>query len=191
MMIKSLATASVAMLLVVPLAANAAKPTPVTIVDPVVSVEVANADPIPVTGAVSGNVEVTNDMVNTPYAASQSGSFVDGNLAPFNFDVPDGMRLIVETITVRYALDASGNAVTQMRIGSSDGLPSGEIALQQQGAIADVFGTKYWIVGNYTGKLRINSAPGMTDELQLYSRLPETADGTANMLVAGYLVPLP
>jgi hypothetical protein len=52
MLIKSLATTSVAVLLIAPLAANADKPTPVTVVNPVVPVEISNSDPIPV--SVSG-----------------------------------------------------------------------------------------------------------------------------------------
>ncbi len=190
MLTKSFTTATVAILLIASNTANAEKPTPVTVVDPVVPVEVSNADPIPVTGAVSGNVQVTNDMVSTPYLASRSGAFgAGGNPGPFSFDVPDGMRLIVETITVRYALDAPANAVTQMSVWTPGGFfASGEIALQQQGAVADIFGTKYWIVGSHTGKLRINAAPGREDELTLFSRVD--TGGTANMLVAGYLVPL-
>jgi len=167
--------------------------TPVQVVNTV-------ANPVPVTGSVSGDVSVIsgridatvlNDVVTTPYLVSRSGAFGAGSLAPFGFDVPDGMRLIVETITVRYALDSPGNAVTQMSIWTASGFfASGEIALQQQGDIADVFGTKYWLVGTHTGKLRIDAAAGRQDELTLFSRLP-TVSGTANMLVAGYLVPVP
>ena len=49
MFMKSLAMTSVVVLLVGPFAANAEKPSQVTIVDPVVPVEVLNSDPIPVT----------------------------------------------------------------------------------------------------------------------------------------------
>jgi hypothetical protein len=58
MLMKSLATTSVAVLLIAPLAANAEKPSPV---------EVVNADPIPVVGTVSSDdttVELFDDFLN-------------------------------------------------------------------------------------------------------------------------------
>jgi hypothetical protein len=170
---------------------------------PSTPVQVVNTatDPVPVTGTVNGDVQVTggrldvtalNDVVNTPYMVSVSGSFVGGDLTPFNFDVPDGMRLIVETITVRYALEAAGNAVTQMGVSTPQGsFWSGEIPLQQQGGIDDIFGTKYWIVGTLSAKLRIDAALGKDNELAVFSRLSTGAIGTANVLVAGYLVAIP
>jgi hypothetical protein len=58
MLKKSLATTTVAVLLIVSLAANADKPAPVVVTNPVLPVEVSNADPIPVTIAGSSGSQL-------------------------------------------------------------------------------------------------------------------------------------
>ena len=167
--------------------------TPVKVVNTV-------ANPGPVTGTLTGEVKVTNslidvaavnDIVNTPYLVSHSSSFIGGDATQFEFDIPDGMRLIVETITVRFALDAPGNAVMQMGVRTATGaIHSGELAVLPQGTITDDFGdSTTWLVGTHPVKLRVNAQAGRDDELILFPRLP-VVNGTANALVAGYLVPI-
>lgn len=158
-------------------------------------------NPVPVTGTVSGEVTLTNgridtavlnDTLNQPYMVSRSGSFVDDDAPWLDFDVPDGKRLIVETITVRFALSGPGAAVMQFSCRQPSGTNAfGEIALQPHGTIVDAFGrATNWIVGTHAMTLRIDAAPGSTDELRLVPRVPVMA-GTLNVLVAGYLVPIP
>ena len=165
-------------------------------------VQVVNdgSNPVPVTGTVTGEVKVTNslidvaavnDIVNTPYMVSHSSSFVGGNASQFEFDIPEGMRLIVETITVRFALETPGNAVLQFRVRATPTLSQfGEIAVLPQGTITDSFGNPTtWLVATHAIKLRLDAQPGRDDELVIVPRLG-VVDGTANAFVAGYLVPI-
>ena len=148
-------------------------------------------NPVPVIGTLTGEVKVADDIVNSPYIVSHSNSFVGGNAAQLEFDIPDGMRLIVETITVRFALETPGSAVAQLGIRTAGGVVrAGELALQPQGTITDDFGTSLtWIVGTHSIKLRVDAQTGRDDELIIFPRFP-VVRGTSNAFVAGYLVPI-
>jgi len=171
-------------------------------------VQVMNApsNPVPVTGVVSGDVKVTgevkvtnsvlnvavlNDIESEPYMVSQSAAFGGGQVPQFKFDVPDGKRLIIETITVRFALDTPSNGLAQFRALAPGGLPvSGDIAMQPQGAITDFGSTKTWLIGTHSIKLRVDANAGKDDEFLIAGRVGNVS-GTTNVFVAGYLVPLP
>ena len=173
-------------------------------VPPSAPVTVVNtpANPIPVTGNIglTGNANVTvtntllsvetlNDVLSTPYMVSRSGAFVPTAFPSesVDFDVPDGKRLIIESMTVRVALEAAGNAVIQF---SARPGAFGELSLQSQGAVADP-DTNFWLTGTHSIKLRIDALAGRTDELVVSLRRPAVLRGTWNVLVSGYLVPLP
>ena len=100
-------------------------------------------NPVPVTGTVTGEVKLTNnlldvavvnDMVTKPYLNNRSLAFSGSDVTSFReFDVPDGMRLIVETITVRVAVRTPGNAIAQFGTQSTEGFfVGGDIAMQPQ-----------------------------------------------------------
>ena len=156
--------------------------TPVVVVNP-------PSNPVPV----NGSVDVSNDVVNTPYLESRSAAFnAQGLNEGLSFDVPDGMRLIVETIAVRVTLNGPGFAAMQFVNRKGAGVPQagGALALLSQGAIEDAFGPLTWLVGSHAIKLRIDAVPETEDELIFFPRLSPVS-GTLNVLVAGYLVPIP
>jgi hypothetical protein len=157
--------------------------------------------PVPVTGTVTGEVKLTNslvdvavvnDVVNKPYMVSRlfniSGGRATGSI---DFDIPDGMRLIVETISVSITLDAPGNAVMQYLTAVGGYSQFGHIPLQPQGTIIDSSGRPgTWIVGMQAITLRLDAQPGKDDEFTLYPTV-SPVDGSGSASVAGYLVPIP
>lgn len=163
----------------------------------------ANPVPVSVQGSlsVSGNVSVTNsvlhvdalnDILNEPYFVSRSGAFgASETFVEKVFDIPDGKRLIIETITVRAALDAPGVAFVQFGYVNAQSVQeSGELSMQAQGTIPGTFVSSFWLAGTHPVKFRVDAVVGKTDELHFFLRR-SAVGGTWNVLVAGYLVPLP
>jgi hypothetical protein len=91
MLSKSFATTTVAMLVIASNAANAEKPTPVTVVDPVLPVEVQNANPIPVAIAGGSGETLYGHSIGT------TCPFLNQCVAVFPA-VPAGKRLEVKFI---------------------------------------------------------------------------------------------
>jgi len=154
-----------------------------------------------VTGTVTGEVKLTNslidaavvnDVVNKPYMVSRLFNIVGGRATGnIDFDIPDGMRLIVETISVSFTLATPGNAVLQYLTSAGGTSQFGFIPLQPQGTIVDSFGqAKSWIVGTQAITLRLDAQPGQDDEFILFPTV-SAVNGTGSASVAGYLVPIP
>jgi hypothetical protein len=161
-----------------------------------VPVAVQGTVPVTVRGQLSGNVSVTNaslrvdalnDILNEPYLQDAASAGV-GGIAALTVDVPDGKRLIVETVTVRAALASVANAVAQFNVA---GGASGDISLQAQGIVSDGGDKYYWLIGVHPMKMRVDAVPGSDHELTFFLRSPVGIDGTWAVFVSGYLVPLP
>jgi hypothetical protein len=169
---------------------------PVTVVN-------TSANPVPVTGSttVSGSVTIANpsltvdalnDTLNEPYIRGGSHSFSPTDLQITEaFDVPDGKRLIVESVTIRSATTANKAVIGQYAILKQ---VSGNVLsiggdLSMTPAQGPIDGN-YWSVGTHPIKLRIDAVPGVDHELNFYLQC-DACDGTINVSVAGYLVPLP
>ena len=112
MLSKSFATTTVAMLVIASNTANAEKPTPVTVVNPVVPVEVSNADPIPVSISGSGQAFQVGTV---PTGFSGSSGFAD--LAT----VPADKVLVVEYVSAWINAAEAGGLLSV----SLTGLPGG------------------------------------------------------------------
>ena len=145
------------------------------------------AEPVPVTG----EVEVLNDSLYQPYIKTGAFFLANGvSLAELPFDVPDGKRLILETVAVqanvqpgqkvRISLDSQvAPAINKYVIG---------VLPVQLGAI---IGSEYYIA-NQPFKLRQDWFSGSHDEI-LVRMLRDSSAGDASLLVTiyGYLVDSP
>ena len=145
------------------------------------------AEPVPVTGT----VEVVNDALYQPYI-KQAGVIINsGTQLQVAFDVPDGKRLILETVAVqasvpstqkvRVSLDAQVNpAINQYVIGF--------LSVQSPGPID---GFEYY-VANQPFKLRQDWFQNSNAEI-LVRMIRDSSSGEASLLVTvyGYLVDSP
>lgn len=153
------------------------------------------AKPVPVTGtvAVTGTptVEVVNDALYEPYIKTAVVSIGDGTaLGEVAFDVPDGKRLILETVAVQAAVP-SGQKVRvslQAQVAPSfNPYVLGFLPVQSPGPI---LGYEYYIA-NQPFKLRQNPMIGSNAEIKV-SMLRDSSSGDATLLatIYGYLVDL-
>jgi hypothetical protein len=144
------------------------------------------ADPVPITGT----VEVVNDALYEPYIRTTFIEIADGvRFGEVTFDVPDGKRLILETVAVqalvpegqkvRVSLQAQVNPFTNKYV-------QAWLPVQSPGPI---LGVEYYIA-NHPVKLRQDPFFG-TDEISVIM-LRDLSGGTASLSVTvfGYLVNL-
>jgi len=143
--------------------------------------------PVPVTGT----VEVVNDALYQPYIKQADAIINSGTQLQVSFDVPDGKRLILETVVVqaavpspqkvRVSLDAQVNpAINQYVIGF--------LSVQSPGPID---GFEYYVV-NQPFKLRQDWFQNSNAEI-IVRMSRDSSSGEASLLVTvyGYLVDSP
>jgi hypothetical protein len=156
------------MLLVCPLAANAEKPTQVTVVNPVVPVEVSNADPIPV--SISGSDEAFQvGTVPTGF----SGSIGSADLTT----VPADKVLVVEYVSAWINVpEASGLLAVYLAGAGSD---SAQLMCQPIGenSLNHIF--------SCGGPTKYSLQPGST--LQFGVQTFSSSGGVFKVLVSGHL----
>jgi hypothetical protein len=129
------------------------------------------------------NVEVLNDMLNEPYNQSKNSGAITGTSAQLTFDVPEGSRLVIETVTVRLAVLGDKGVVTLEIPGSLVFL-----ALESPGFVA---GFHEEFRGTHPIKLRVDGSTA-TDEIKFrFQKNLESTSWLVNASVHGYLVPLP
>ena len=138
--------------------------------------DVSISDPV----AIEGVVQVLNDTLYAPYVVYQTTT--EANESPtVYFDIPDGKRLIVETIAYQSSLPAgtTNRMFLQPLMGTSRLL----IPLLIQDRV-DAGG--YYLVGNIPFKIRLDSVDGSTQEIMI--RRGVGGAGTLNATICGYLV---
>jgi len=145
---------------------------------PTVTVEgdVTVSEPV----AIEGVVQVLNDTLYEPYVVYQT---TEGSVdsPTVYFDIPDGKRLIIETIAYQASLPAgtSNRMFLQPLIGTSR--PLIPLVIQDR---VDAGG--YYLVANIPFKIRIDSVEGSTQEVMI--RRGVGGDGTLGATICGYLV---
>lgn len=139
--------------------------------------DVSIADPV----AIEGVVKVLNDTLNEPYVVTENTGNLPSDSPTVYFDIPDGKRLIVETIAYQASLPAgtSNRMFLQPLIGGSRQL----IPLLIQDRV-DAGG--YYLMGNLPFKIRIDSVEGNTQEIMI--RRGVGGDGYLYATICGYLV---
>jgi hypothetical protein len=157
-------------------------PPPVTVNEPV---------------AVTGVVEVINDVLRQPYRQSVGGSSTSPGFAPFpsdfiKFDVPEGKRLIVETISVQVRVNPNQSVLVRVETPRSLGGPNGLDAtvflpVEKQAS----FPTGDYFVATQPMTLRVDGTAA-TNELSFgVSRNAESGSIEFRATVFGYLVDIP
>lgn len=166
---------SAAMLLAVPLfsaAVLSAKQTP---------------DPVTVEGA----VEVVNDSFNTPFLQGFVTDMGAGqNYGELAFDIPDGKRLVIETINVSVSAPPGQIFVGTFTFLSSRGGVSGNFPVQRTGFVFPGSNRENQ-VAHPPLRARVDARPGVTNEVTVVvarNDATETARLTVNIF--GYLVDL-
>jgi len=150
------------------------------------------AAPVPVTGtvAVKGTptVEVVNDALYEPYIKLAGVSLSDGTLlGQVTFDVPDGKRLVIETVSVQAAVPSGQKVRVFLDVTEGIGSLLGVVPVQSPGPI---LGVEYF-VANLPFKLRKDAIPGHTDEIVVrMGRDSSVGDAGLLATIYGYLVDL-
>jgi hypothetical protein len=148
------------------------------------------ANPVPV----AGSVEVLNDALYQPYIQlNTSFDIPEGDLlGEVLFDVPDGKRLILETVSVQAAVP-EGQKVrvvldAQVKQTSPNKYFLGFLPVQSPGPI---LGVEYYIA-NQPFKLRQDWFSGSNSEI-IVRMSRDSSSGTATLFVTlyGYLVDSP
>lgn len=169
-----------ATLAVLPVALQAAAgetnrpPTPVAIEEPL---SVAVQGPVEVQGV----VEVLNDVLRQPYAVSLNAPLSASPTA--NFDIPDGKRLVIESIA--FQASRPGNEVTRMFMHPLITPTQRQLVPLPVQFTADD-GSVSYLISLIPLKLRIDSVPGSDNEIQI--RRGNGGNGTLNASIFGYLV---
>jgi hypothetical protein len=143
--------------------------------------EVDVAEPVEIHGV----VETLNDLLHQPYMVRGSDS-LDSGAAPdslvVDFDIPDGKRLIVETVTFQ-ARAANGE---ESRLFLEPQTPQGNRLLTYLSVQSIIDG---YMVSTLPVKLRIDAIEGSTSEVRIrLGNTPGPASLGASLF--GYLVDL-
>lgn len=140
--------------------------------------------PVSVEGTVDvqGMVEVLNDVLRQPYVVTVSSN--SSSAPSVDFDIPDGKRLIVETIA--FQASTSTGSVSRMFLhplvnGSQPFVP---LPIQT----TSVEGPSTYLISMLPMKMRVDSAPGSTREI--FIRRGTGDVGTLTATICGYLVDL-
>ena len=138
---------------------------------------------------VEGIVETVNDTLNEPYAKSFTTHFSPGqSAAVLRFDIPDGRRLIVESIMIRVRAPSGQKALVGMH--APMGAATAYLSVQSQGVVA---GSEH-LVGTHPVQLRVNSVGNGEAQADFAFSMERSGDagaGEFQVAVYGYLVPLP
>jgi hypothetical protein len=168
---------------------------------PTVKVGNSPAEPIPVSGNISAmlagplhaqqsgswNVGVLNEQTNAPYNVGAIQFPISGeNGAVFDFDVPAGQRLIVETVTVGSRCPpGQGVSARLFVVGVVFQL---RLSLDLQGMIGD--GEER--VGTHPVSFWVDDSGRPDPDIRLFmTRFPDAGPATMEASVSGHLVPLP
>jgi hypothetical protein len=143
-------------------------------------VEVSNAVlPVSVQGdvPVTGVVEVLNDSLYQPFIREASASF-PADVGGVDVDIPNGKRLIVETLAVQVRVPAGQKVRVFLQI--RDGITPilGVVPVQSPGPF---LGAEYYI-GNHPFKLCADAVNGLTNEISI-SMARDLLAGNAHLLV--------
>jgi hypothetical protein len=170
----------VAALALVPAALNSAaaqdnRPsTPVTVEEPL-AVEVQG--PVEVQGV----VEVINDVLRQPFV--QSVNVPSAGSPTANFDIPDGKRLVIESIA--FQASRPSNETNRMFLQPLVSATQRQLVPLPVQFIS-VEGAASYLISLLPLKLRLDSVPGSDNEVQI--RRGTGGNGTLNASIFGYLV---
>lgn len=131
---------------------------------------------------VQGVVEVLNDVLRQPYTQQQSATASESPTV--NFDIPDGKRLVIESI----AFQASTPTNEANRMFFQPLVNTTRLLVPLAIQATSVEGGVTYLLGNHSFKVRVNSVPGSTTEIQV--RRGTGGTGTVNAAILGYLVDL-
>jgi hypothetical protein len=147
------------------------------------------AEPVPVTGT----VEVVNDALYEPYIKTASVFDLDGGDVQFQvaFDVPDGKRLILETVVVQANVQSGQKVRVSLDSQVNPAINKYVIGFLPVRDPVPFLGTDYYVV-NQPFKLRQDWFLGSTDEI-IIRMSRDSSSGEASLLVTvyGYLVDSP
>ena len=149
--------------------------------------------PVTVEGDVSvhGAVAVLNDSLNTPYLAGFNRTIAAGQTnGELAFDIPDGKRLVIETINVSVRALQGQPIQGTFVFSNGHGIVLGEFPLQPTGLVFP--GTIQEIQVAFPPiKARVDAQTGLTDEVRVVvSRGDTTGTASLTVTVMGYLVDL-
>ncbi|MEO7598532.1 MAG: hypothetical protein ABIV50_06340 [Opitutus sp.] len=133
--------------------------------------------PLPIEGV----VEVLNDTLYQPYVVTQYTGNVAVEDPTVYFDIPDGKRLIIETIAYQAGLPAGSS--TRMFLQPLVGTSRQLIPLVIQDRVE---AGGYYVIANVPFKMRIDSVDGSTNEIAI--RRGAGGAGTLYATICGYLV---
>ena len=138
--------------------------------------------PVPVTGA----VEVVNDALYMPYIKLASATLPNGTkLGEVTFDIPEGTRLVVETVSVQASVPAGQKVRVMLDVLEGISPVLSVVPVQSPGPFE---GVEYYIA-NLPFKLRKDAMPGNTDEIRVrMSRDSMTGEGGLLVTIHGYLI---
>jgi hypothetical protein len=139
------------------------------------------AAPVPVTGV----VEVMNDALYQPYIRLASVFLTGGTTREVSFDIPDGKRLVVETVSVQADVPAGQKVHVMLDVLEGISPVLSVVPVQSPGPF---LGVEYY-VANLPFKLRKDAMPGTTDEIRV-RMIRDSSAGDAGLAatIHGYLV---
>ena len=147
--------------------------------------EARPSTPVTVDGVVSvqGVVDVINDVLRTPYVRNASAT---GEGPSVNFDIPDGKRLIIESIAFQASrLTVESNRMfLQPLLAVNAARPLVPLPVQFEAVEGSV--TYMISMVNMTG--RFDAVAGSTSEIQVRRGVGSSPNATLNVTVFGYLV---
>src|SRR5262245_33895881 len=164
---------------------------------PATPVEVLNT-PLPVTGnlnaTVAGTVQVgntllpvqaTNDTLNEPYSEFRPGILGDGqDTKILTFDVPDGKRLVIETVTVLAEVQPGQKAVASLVTQGPGGEVSRFLTVESQGMMSG----RDQLAGTHPIKARVDGTAATDEVVIRFFRSPVAGGSVVFASVDGYLV---
>lgn len=159
------------------------EPVEVTVANPVLPVEVSNADPIP--------VAIVNGA--TPYMVSELMILLPGS-AQYAFDVPEGKRLMIETIAVGAWIPIGTSAAMILRTRLDNSYHYSPLALESLGVTPEFNANipKQTFAGTHSVRIAVDGDSN-TDEIRFYlmrssAAGENTTNNFATVSISGYLV---
>jgi hypothetical protein len=140
---------------------------------------------------VEGVVVTIDDSVYEPYLASRTVQIPnDQHAGRLDFDIPDGKRLIIESVTflvftTEVLTPQTVRVDLRARVNGSDVLNHLTLEQQPTGALV---GARF--AGTHSLKIRVDSETGITDEVGFNLSLGSANAGTFIASIGGYLVDL-
>jgi len=173
---------------VVALTLFSGSPVPAAPPDKDVIVTNTPANPVPVTGS----VEVVNDSLYEPYIKTAFFEIADGvRLGEVTFDVPDGKRLILETVAVQASVPEGQKVRVSLQAQVNPAINPYVIGFLPVQSPGPILGVEYY-VANQPFKVRQDWFSGSNAEIKV-SMLRDLSGGTGGLFVTvfGYLVDSP